>query len=265
MEALSNYDKIIEYVFLKKHRKGTSRIAFTRKELSDACTKLRIAAPKNLGDIVYSYRYRKDLPVAVLRLQPSGKEWLIRPAGDAKYEFVLLDEFKLAPNRLLEKIKIPDATPGIIAKYAQSDEQALLAKLRYNRLLDLFLGAACYSLQSHLRTKVKGLGQLEIDELYVAVRKTGAHYIVPVQAKGGRDKLGRVQIEQDLAYAAERYPHLQCRSIGAQFIDGSTIALFEFAIEGQDIVVRNERHYRLVPPDQVSKKDLERYAEAEEA
>jgi hypothetical protein len=47
-------------------------------------------------------------------------------------------------------IKVPDATPGVIAKYALSDEQALLAKLRYNRLVDLFTAITCYSLQSHL-------------------------------------------------------------------------------------------------------------------
>ena len=46
-------------------------------------------------------------------------------------------------------IKIPDATPGIVQKYALADEQALLAKLRYNRLLDIFTGVTCYSLQNH--------------------------------------------------------------------------------------------------------------------
>ncbi len=36
---------------------------------------------------------------------------------------------------------ILDATPGIIELYAFSDEQALLAKLRYNRLVDIFYQA----------------------------------------------------------------------------------------------------------------------------
>ncbi len=66
-------------------------------------------------------------------------------------------------------IKIPDATPEIVSAYALSDEQALLAKVRYNRLLDIFLGVATYSLQNHLRTTVTGLGQAEIDEIYVAI------------------------------------------------------------------------------------------------
>lgn len=43
----------------------------------------------------------------------------------------------------LRTIRLPDSTPGVIAKYAMFDEQALLARLRYNRLLDIFTGLAC--------------------------------------------------------------------------------------------------------------------------
>lgn len=63
--------------------------------------------------------------------------------------------------------KVPDATPGIVAKYAFNDEQALLAKVRYNRLVDIFTGVTCYSLQNHLRTTVSEIGQVETDEIYV--------------------------------------------------------------------------------------------------
>ena len=69
-----------------------------------------------------------------------------------------------------------------------SDEQALLAKVRYNRLIDVFLGVAAYSLQNHLRTTVSDVGQLEIDEIYVGVDRQGRQYVMPVQAKGGSDR-----------------------------------------------------------------------------
>jgi hypothetical protein len=45
--------------------------------------------------------------------------------------------------------------------------------MRYNRLLDIFTGVACYSLQNHLRTTVPDVGQVETDELYVGVDKNG--------------------------------------------------------------------------------------------
>ena len=49
----------------------------------------------------------------------------------------------------------------MIDLYALGDEQALLAKLHYNRLIDVFLGITCYRLQSHLRTTVPSIGQVE--------------------------------------------------------------------------------------------------------
>ena len=90
--------------------------------------------------------------------------------------------------------KVPDSTPELIRARALGDEQALLALVRYNRLIDLFLGASAHSLQNHLRTTVKGIGQVEVDEVYLAVDRYGAQYVIPVQAKGGNDQIGIVQI-----------------------------------------------------------------------
>ncbi len=155
--------------------------------------------------------------------------------------------------------KVPDATPGIIAKYAFGDEQALLARLRYNRLIDIFTGITCYSLQNHLRTTVQGMGQVEIDELYVGLDKKGAHYIFPVQAKGGSDKLNVVQIEQDFAVCADKFAGLICRPLGAQFMADGIIALFEFEKADGSVKITAEKHYKLVSPNEVTKEDLESY------
>jgi hypothetical protein len=157
-------------------------------------------------------------------------------------------------------IKIPDATPEIISAYALSDEQALLAKVRYNRLLDVFLGVASYSLQNHLRTTVKEIGQIEIDEIYVGVDKHGRHYVLPVQAKGGNDQLSTVQTKQDIACCAEKFSSLICRAISAQFIGGDLIAMFELTEEDGKVRVVEEKHYRLVPADNITSTDLESYA-----
>jgi hypothetical protein len=160
---------------------------------------------------------------------------------------------------MLVETKIPDATPGIIAKYALSDEQALLAKLRYNRLIDIFTGVTCYSLQNHLRTQIPHLGQVETDEIYIGVDQRGAHYVFPVQAKGGRDALGITQIEQDFALCASKFPLLICRPIAAQFMRDDLIALFVFEETGTGIAIASEKHYRLVPPEEVTLTDLETY------
>jgi len=129
----------------------------------------------NLGDVIYSFRYRAELPSSVRDRAPAGLEWSIEPAGRSRYRFVATAQRRIVPNQLLAETKIPDATPGIIASYALSDEQALLAKIRYSRLIDVFTGVTCYSLQSHLRTAVRGLGQVETDEVYVGIDRRGAH------------------------------------------------------------------------------------------
>jgi len=154
---------------------------------------------------------------------------------------------------------VPDGTPGIIAKYALSDEQAILAKLRYNRLVDIFTGVTCYSLQSHLRTTATALGQVETDEVYIGVDKRGAHYVFPVQAKAGRDKINIVQIMQDHAMSREKFRDLICRPLAAQFMPGDVIAMFEFERAKTDFAIVSEKHYRLVPPEELTAKDLELY------
>lgn len=145
--------------------------------------------------------------------------------------------------------------------YSFDDEQALLAKLRYNRLIDIFTGVTCYSLQNHLRTSLSEMGQIETDEIYVGVDQRGAHHVFPVQAKGGNDKLSIVQIEQDFALCKKKFPSLISRPIGAQFIEANLIALFGFE-EGENGITRSmEKHYRLVPPDQITPDDLKLYQE----
>jgi len=165
----------------------------------------------------------------------------------------------IVPSAMLAETKIPDATPGVISKYKLNDEQALLAKLRYNRLIDIFTGLACYSLQNHLRTTVPGLGQVDMDEIYLGIDKRGVHYVLPVQAKGGKDKIGIVQIEQDFAACKTKFPELICRSIAAQFVNEELIALFECEQTDKGIRVSAERHYRLVNPEDLSEEELKTY------
>jgi len=212
--------------------------------------------PKNLGDVIYSYRYRAELPKSIQETAGKGKTWLIRGIGRARYRFVLVTHKPIVPNPSMTATKVPDATPGIVAMYALSDEQAPLAILRYNRLVDVFTGVACYSLQSHLRTTAPGLGQVETDELYAGVDKRGAHYVFPLQAKGRKDRLSIVQVEQDVAVCRDKFPSLVCRPIGAQFVAENVIALFEFDEGENGIGVASEKHYKLVPADELTEADL---------
>jgi len=185
----NRYTRILETIFNENFKIGMREVPFKREDLVRVASKLQIELPKNLGDIVYSARYRGGMPKSIAATAPKGSHWIIRPAGRSLYCFALTSQSVIVPNSLMIETKIPDGTPGIIEKYAFDDEQALLAKLRYNRLIDIFTGVTCYSLQNHVRTSVSGLGQVETDELYIGIDRRGVHYVFPVQAKGRKIKL----------------------------------------------------------------------------
>lgn len=256
----NTYDQIIEHVFFRHMQPGAQSFTFDRDELEDGARALGLQRPRNLGDVLYTYRFRRDLPESIQREAPEGKSWIIRLAGSGRYRFVAVTLTHITASLGLAETKVPDATPGIIAMYALGDEQALLARLRYNRLIDVFTGITCYSLQSHLRTQISDFGQVETDELYIGVDRRGAHYALPVQAKGGSDRLSVVQIEQDIALCREKFPNLICRPIASQFMANDLIALFELedTAEGEIRIV-SERHYRLAEPSDVSEEDLLSY------
>jgi hypothetical protein len=258
--ARNRYEVLILTIFRNHYKRGVGDFEFERSELETVAEQLGVRIPKNLGDLIYSFRYRSALPEEILATETRGKEWIIEPAGRAKYRFRLAKVSRIIPREDLVATKIPDGTPEIITAYALSDEQALLAKVRYNRLVDIFLGITTYSLQNHMRTTVRGLGQIEIDEVYVGVNKNGQQFVIPVQAKGGSDQLAAVQTSQDVACCREKYPALSCRPISAQFMPDGVIAMFELTLQRGEVKVVEERHYRLVPSSEIADEDLQRYS-----
>lgn len=259
MRSPNRYSRLIEKIFLEYYKKGDREVAFRRTAIKAAADSLGVQLPLNLGDLIYSFRYRTDLPDSITTTAPKGFQWVIVPAGRGQYKFVLERYAAIAPRSDMAVVKIPDATPGVIAKYSFSDEQSLLARIRYNRLLDVFTGVTCYSLQNHLRTSVPAIGQVETDEVYIGIDKRGVHYVLPVQAKSGSDRIGVVQIRQDFEVCANKLPNLICRPVAAQFIHGDVIALLEFEKSGEEISVAVEKHYRLVEPEELTSEELRKY------
>lgn len=253
------YDRIIEKVFFDHYEDGILEFEFIRREIIEAKDLLAPDLDLNPGDVPYSYRYRRQLPPRILNTQPESLEWIIEGAGRSRYRFKLVPATRIEPNAALVAIDIPDATPELIRAYALDDEQALLAIVRYNRLIDTFLSLTTYSLQNHLRTTVKGIGQIEIDELYIGLDKRGCHYVIPVQAKGGKDQIGIVQTTQDIRFVDQKFPGMRCRAISAQFMADQVVALFELTLQGDEVKVVEERHYRLVPASGLDQKAIRDY------
>lgn len=193
---LNEYQRIIAHVFQEKHKIGETKVEYTLADERAAAKELGLEID-NFPDLNYSFRSGRDeLPESIKKRAPKDHVWIISGAGKGKYRATALPagEAHVTADKSIIPIKVPDSTPGIIALYAKKDEQALLAQIRYNRLLDIYTGIACYSLQNHYRTSLQGWGQVEVDELYVGLDKNGVHYLFPVEAKSIGQKLGKVQV-----------------------------------------------------------------------
>src|SRR5947207_569366 len=205
-----NRDMVIEEVFKKNYKPGATEEPFSMDDIRHAIATVSKTSPgykeNNVADVRYQYTSgRRPLPPSVDRLGP----WAILGRGKAQYAFVkLTTATEIEIPKDLHTILLPDATPEIVLEYAGEDEQGLLAKINYNRLLDIFLQITCYHLQNHWRTSIKGKGQCEIDDLYVGLDIDGKQFVMPVEAKGPNDSLSKTQIVQMIDFAHDRYPKL---------------------------------------------------------
>ena len=71
--------RIIAKIFADHFKPGLYEVAFRREELVTAAEALGEPRPKNLGDIVYSLRYRVPLPDSVREAAPPNTEWADLP------------------------------------------------------------------------------------------------------------------------------------------------------------------------------------------
>ena len=249
-EKSRNRDEVLQRVFERNHKAGAKEVCFSMDEVRDAIAAVAASRPgykeNNVADVRYQYTSgRRELPSSIDKHGP----WMIVGRGKARYAFVKLTvnpEIKIQED--LATILLPNATPEIVLAYAGSDEQGLLAKLHYNRLLDIFLQITCYHLQNHWRTSVKNKGQCEIDDLYVGLNISGKQFVIPVEAKCSGENLSKTQIVKIIDFASERYPMLIMRPVGVQEMKDGSIVLLEFspAEHPDEIKIREMRRYRLV-------------------
>ncbi|MCL5022074.1 MAG: hypothetical protein M1497_01660 [Nitrospirae bacterium] len=177
-----------------------------------------------------------------------------RSIGRGKHQISKSRSYPVTPNPMYTKTMILDATPPIVRRYAMNEKQLQLAILRSNRLVDAFLHLTCYSIQNNLRATVRGMGQTEIDEIYIGLDHQFRQFVIPVQAKGKDEQIGIVQIEQDVAVCKTKFPSLICRPVAAQFVERDLIALFEFERSEGMVSIKDEKHYRIVPNEMLAMK-----------
>jgi hypothetical protein len=247
-EIPKEYDLVIIRVFERLHsaRESVEQLPFTKSDIEQAIQELELSI-KNVPDIVYTYRSgRSALPEAI----SAHGNWAIVGSGKGKYLFVRLSRSPYVdiPSDI-EAIAVLDATPQIVLKYQSLDEQGFLARVRYNRLIDIFTSLTTYHLQGHFRTTVSNIGQVEIDDLYIGVDTDGCAFVLPVEAKGEspKDRLGVVQITQMVRFARESFPDLAIRPIGLKVMsDGSYLFLeFNDSEDSNSVATKRYKRYAL--------------------
>ena len=95
----NRYSRILEAIFARHYRTGLTEIPFERSEIIDVAAQLGVELPKNLGDLLYSFRYRAALPESISQTAPQGQQWLIRSVGRGQYKLALVPEVLIARQR----------------------------------------------------------------------------------------------------------------------------------------------------------------------
>ena len=83
----NRYQLIIEQVFRNHHVQDLVEFEFTRDEFVAIAKSLNVVLPKNPGDVIYSFRYRNELPETIRKTADIGFDWIIVGAGRARFRF----------------------------------------------------------------------------------------------------------------------------------------------------------------------------------
>ena len=246
-QDLSLYDEVILEVFNNHFVTGSDRLIFKKDELTEIYNEHGIIV-RNIPDIIYTYRARRSLPPQIL----STGNWAIEPAGRGAYAFRLLrnaPHFDI-PFYDYEPIEIFNALPEVVEGLLRQDEQSLLTRLLYNRLVDIFSGLTCFLIQNHYRSFVMDMGEVEVDALYVGVNSSGALFVLPLEAKSQSETemIGRIQISQMAKLVRQDFPDLQRRILAVKALLDDTIAIVEFNDneDPDDIKILSVRRYKLI-------------------
>jgi hypothetical protein len=247
----NKYRKILKKVFLDARaaaKSGMDDVPFSSSDISTAQAALNLSGG-NPYDFKYNSKGRGGLDAAIVETAPVGMEWRIVSISKGNYVFRLSPAgSNIFELNSMKPVPILDCAPAIVERYALTDEQALLARIRYNSLIGIFSGKVVYSLQTHWTTSDPGgSGQIEVDEIYIGLGEDGRHFSIPVEAKrrGKSEKITSDQILSNYRLCLSKMPETNVLPLAAKQIDEHTVALLEFNVEltTETVSLKREIHY----------------------
>lgn len=246
------YTPILLAIFKRKYVAGSSEVTFTLEELRAELVAAGLQA-RNVADLVYRMKSRTVLPEEIT----SKGFRLLEIRGRGKYALTFSESTLIDYPDPVEVIDVQDRTPFAVRRlladdFGKTDEQGLLNVLRYNDLFSHFLRAQSYHLKGHVRRSVPQTGQVEVDDVHVALSGglDDPLILVPVEAKAKDDPVNRVQIAMQVRYANYEFPGLLVRPLTVKlFADGMVLFMeFNSTTSPADLHVVKFAYYRIQRP-----------------
>lgn len=246
------YTPILLAIFRRKYVPGATVVSFTLEELRAELQAAGLQA-RNVADLVYRMKSRTVLPEEI-----TNKGFrVLEITGRGTYALTFAESTLIEYPEPTEVVDVHDRTPYAVRRlladdFGRTDEQGLLNVLRYNDMFSHFLRVQVFHLKGHVRKSVPGLGQVEVDDVHVALSGglDDPLIIIPVEAKAKDDPVNRVQIAMQVKYANYAFPGLLVRPLTVKLFEDGRVLLMEFnpSTNPADLKVLKSAYYRIHRP-----------------
>lgn len=242
------YRRFLLWVFQNNPQDpNTGELPFSQADLRRAAAALGEEV-RNFPDATYYLRSRGMLPPEILEAGYTT----IAIRGSGRYALVIgQDRVDVPPKTEVVEVRI-NAIPEIIRDILRADEQGILSAIRYLDIISLSMGVKAHHLHGHLRTTGSLGQQVEADDVWVAQQAGGSRTILPVEAKGPHERLGRHQMISTIDAVRKKMPGMPVIPLAARLEEIGLLLLVEFGFRLKAgkvtaITPRRFRRYRLVP------------------
>ena len=227
-------------------------MTFTLEELRAELVAAGLQA-RNVADLVYRMKSRTVLPEEIT----SKGFRILEIRGRGVYALTFAESTLIAYPEPTETTDVHDRTPYAVRRlladdFAKIDEQGLLERAPLQRPLQDFLRVQAFHLKGHVRRSVPGLGQVEVDDVHVALSGglDDPLIIVPVEAKAKDDPVNRVQIAMQVRYANHEFPGLVVRPLTVKLFEDGLVLFMEFnpSTNAADLKIVKSGYYRMHRP-----------------
>ncbi len=227
-------------------------IVFSQSDLREAAARLG-STVRNFPDLTYNQRSRAPIPK---ELAARGFR-SIEARGRGRFALVRIEDTIEVGDSVQTRVVAGGRIPPAIRALVSKDEQGILSAANYLDLISDFLGCSSLRLQGHLRTTGRMGQQAEVDELYVTIlRDDQAGAVVPIEAKGVRERISRSQVRSVVDTVLFRFPALDVIPLVLKMEPDGRLLLVRFSWglseDGKvgDLAVADVVRYKVVPaPD----------------